>query len=335
MPTPNRNESKQDFLNRCTRELGSDESAFAECNASWDRHRMDRPTGPVNLSAPLEIERDDGGKREFFITAYTGAPVDTFFGSIVFDSSGMETKEKFPVLREHERDRIVGYAERAWNEGGNIYVKGRMASGTRDAAEVAGLADDGFPWQASVGIWPLEVEMLGKGSVAEVNGMGVEGPVEIWRRSSVGEVSFVALGADDRTAAVVLSKDCIREEEMVEERDSAPVVETVDAEKVAAEARETYKAELRAGREAIRAACEPVKRLLPEGFAGDCISRFEAGEMDPADVHALLVDAIAENQAEHVENRVPPGVGDGGDNALVESAKRRSESFENARRRAR
>lgn len=215
MPKPKKNESKQDFLGRCTRELIDKEGkeadeAYAVCNAYWDETKGTRNS--LSLTAPFvlkkgESETDEGEIKSFMITAYTGNVIDLgWWGKFVFDVKGMKAKEKFPVLREHVRERIVGIANRTWKDDKNFYIGGDFSDATPDGSEVLDLAKEGFPWQASVGIWPKKIRSLkDEKESATVNGMEIIGPAEIWIESSVGEVSFVALGADDQTAAIVLS----------------------------------------------------------------------------------------------------------------------------------
>lgn len=213
MMKPKKNESKQDFLSRCTKELidqgdNTAEEAYKLCNVDWDSETRNQRAA-LTLSAPLELEAGDGDSEDpssFMITAYTGAPVETWFGRIIFDVKGMKTKAKFPVLREHERDRIVGFGTKTWKDDSHLFLKGDFARDTKDGEEIKKLAIQGFPWQASIGIWPEKIKVLdSEKESAKVNGQEIKGPMEIWTQSRVGEVSFVALGADDDTAAIVLA----------------------------------------------------------------------------------------------------------------------------------
>ncbi|MFA5056836.1 MAG: hypothetical protein WC485_01870 [Opitutaceae bacterium] len=217
MPKPNKGESKQDFLKRCTAEVAADgkkaDQAYAMCNVFWNEERSTRQA--LSLSLPVEftaVGTIDAAKpdqaevrREFAITAYTGKELETWFGKLVIDVEGIATKEKMPVLREHARDRVVGYGQ-AFKNAGALYVTGEFSKSTRDAREVLALADEGYPWQASVAVWPTKVmELKDEKTKATVNGREFAGPAEIWLESKVGEVSFVSLGRDDDTAAIVLS----------------------------------------------------------------------------------------------------------------------------------
>ena len=75
---------------------------------------------------------------------------------------------------------------------------------TVDAAVVLALADEGYPWQSSIGIWADEVKFIEGGQSVKVNGQMVDGPADIWVTSYVRECSFVSLGADAGTAAISL-----------------------------------------------------------------------------------------------------------------------------------
>lgn len=211
MPKPKKNESKQDFLKRCTSELIEQENreadqAYAMCNVFWDDNKNQRSI--LNLHMPVAMAKKDGdeARREFMITAYTGKPLDTWWGTVIFDLAGMKTKEKIPVLREHKRDRVVGFGN-SFKADNNFYVSGEFSHATEDAKEVLALADEGYPWQASVAIWPQKIEVLENAKAKKtVNGREIQGPAEIWLESDVGEVSFVSLGRDDDTAAITLNE---------------------------------------------------------------------------------------------------------------------------------
>jgi hypothetical protein len=214
MPKPNKGEAKQDFLKRCTGELvdregKSSDQAYAVCNSLWDTAKNTRSA--LSLAAPLNLEAPDGGgkPKEFLITAYSGKLLDLgWFGKIIIDLKGIKADPKMPVLREHLRDRVVGFSKKAWVAEGNFLISGQFSQKTADAQEVLDLGEEGFPWQASVGIWPVKIKALAsdKESV-KINGQQITGPVEIWSESVVREVSFVSLGADDNTAAIVLSRE--------------------------------------------------------------------------------------------------------------------------------
>jgi hypothetical protein len=220
---PSKDESKQKFLNRCTRELidggkNSDE-AYSQCNLDWDQARNSAADYSLSLKSLVTLKKGEGAagaKRQFMITAYTGQKVSRYWNDLIIDVAGMSAKESIPILREHERDRIAGHSTKTWAENGKFFIAGDMSESTPDGKEIVGLADEGFPWQASVGVWAKKIESLEDENVfAEVNGQQVQGPIDIWRESMVGETSFCVLGADDRTAAIVLSDEALAAEPII------------------------------------------------------------------------------------------------------------------------
>lgn len=207
---PKKNEGKQDFLARCTKqkmgEGATDKDAYAMCEISYNNEMSLRE--PLVMTTPVVLEDLGEGKnkpRKFMLTAYTGAEIKRYYYSIIFDVEGINYDAKLPILREHMRDKIVG-AGQPWTENGKVFVKGQFSESTRDGKEVLALADEGVPFQASMGVWPLKVKVLDSDKESEiVNGQEITGPAEIWLESDMREVSFVALGADKDTAAISLN----------------------------------------------------------------------------------------------------------------------------------
>ncbi|HOX08379.1 MAG TPA: hypothetical protein PK280_18435, partial [Planctomycetota bacterium] len=63
-----------------------------------------------------------------------------------------------------------------------------------------------FPWQASIGAKAQKVVFIPEGRDARANGATFTGPVYVVRKSVLGEVSFVALGADEDASATVAAR---------------------------------------------------------------------------------------------------------------------------------
>jgi hypothetical protein len=155
----------------------------------------------LNLTAS-----DDKGRRRFEMAAYTGAPVKTAFGGVIIDIDGMDfAGKRKPILREHDRGRIAGYADSITVENGSVMMRGFLSKTTADGKEIAELADEGFPWQASVGIDIDEIESVTAKDTITVNGLEFSGPGMVIRKSTLKESSFVPLGADANTTAAVFS----------------------------------------------------------------------------------------------------------------------------------
>lgn len=207
MPKQKKTENKNDYLKRCTQSLidAGDDPRTAYRSCAQVAFGADK--GAMFLLAPVSFGEDgEPGtpkKRTFMMTAKTGAPIVRWGQKLVIDVKGMRTEKKMPVLRQHEADRIVGFGA-AFKDGSNLYVEGEFSSSTPDAQEVLDLADEGYPWQTSIGVWAEEIKFIEVGQKTKINGLDLEGPAEIWTKSFVREASFVSLGADPGTAAIAL-----------------------------------------------------------------------------------------------------------------------------------
>jgi len=157
----------------------------------------------LEISAPVLLAQDEAGGVE--IEAYTGAAVDRWWGKLAIDVSGIQAKQQIPIFRGHNSDAIVGWSQKTWKDS-SFRVAGKFSGSTDAAKEAKALAAEGFPWQASIGVRPLKVLSIEEKASHEVNGATLEGPAEIWIESEVFEVSFVPLGADDKTSIATFSK---------------------------------------------------------------------------------------------------------------------------------
>lgn len=170
----------------------------------------------LNLCAPVEgwLEAAPGENaaanlRRFSMVAYTGGPM-VLAGwphPVVVDLAGMQVAgggmKSRPILKDHNRSLIVGHTDAVKVEGSQLLVSGVISGAGPVAREIVESSRNGFPWQASLGAVAGQMEYVPKGRKASANGREFDGPVLIARRSTLGEVSFVALGADDNTSAAV------------------------------------------------------------------------------------------------------------------------------------
>lgn len=157
-----------------------------------------------DASVNFAQENKEQGVTGFELEGYTGAAVDRWWGKLVIDLSGISSKQQMPIFRDHNPSAIVGFSTKVLTD--DIFrVSGTFSKETDAAREVAALASEGFPWQASIGVKPKVILELKEGAVMEVNGYELAGPAEIWTESEVYETSFVPLGADNNTSATVFS----------------------------------------------------------------------------------------------------------------------------------
>ncbi len=106
-----------------------------------------------------------------------------------------------------------------------------MISGVGNTAqEVIATSENGFPWQASLGANADKVVFIPEGKTATANSREFKGPVYIARRSTLGEVSFVALGADDDTEARIAAGQAGDDEELDNEESDNDSTDSDDSE---------------------------------------------------------------------------------------------------------
>ncbi|WP_436716588.1 hypothetical protein U8335_04025 [Roseiconus lacunae] len=166
-------------------------------------------SGAVELQAAAEGEAGDK-LPTFKGTAYTGGTMRPmhFYRDVVVDLAGAKVAPgSRPVHRDHRTDQIVGHAESGAIEIGakRITISG-VISGTGEAArEVRDNGRNKFPWQLSIGARIEKIELIEANTVITVNGRKFKSAQEFYvvRACTIYEVSFVSLGGDDKTSAIV------------------------------------------------------------------------------------------------------------------------------------
>ncbi|TVQ33888.1 MAG: hypothetical protein EA376_01250 [Phycisphaeraceae bacterium] len=178
--------------------------------------RPDAPDIPTSLNltaeAAIEVEAaagEDGGAQRlprFSAVAYTGGAMRLagWRFPVVVDLAGMAIPSpKRPIRFTHDPSAGVGHTDAIRVEGGRLVASGVISRDTPVAREVVASSKNGFPWQASIGASVDEFEFVPEGRSAIVNGRSFEGPLNVVRRSTLGEISFVDLGADGQTSVSV------------------------------------------------------------------------------------------------------------------------------------
>jgi hypothetical protein len=164
----------------------------------------------------VQLAGDEGKRRRGInILLYTGAPVARYGTKLVFDLSGMEVADRqLPVLFSHDPERPIGFSARKDVETTpKLRVKAELLDATKFEAqhpvrEAIGLveqaAEQGYRWQASMGVRMTEVRWLDEGETRECNGTDFKGPGYCVTKSQLLEASVLALGADGKTQSTVL-----------------------------------------------------------------------------------------------------------------------------------
>ncbi len=171
-----------------------------------------KPPERLELTAQMEItaSADTGdGKAplpRFSMVAYTGGPmrIAGWRYPLVVDLAGLAIpSQSRPIRFGHDANSGVGHSDTIRVEGGNLLAAGVISRDTAAAREVVASARNGFPWQASIGASVEQFEFIKENQSVLVNGREFSGPVNVVRRSVLGEISFVDLGADANTSASV------------------------------------------------------------------------------------------------------------------------------------
>ncbi len=140
--------------------------------------------------------------------AYTGGylNIEDWDHPVVVEIAGIEVPRMPKIRLDHSAEKRVGHADKVDTATGReVIVEGQISSSSEHAREVCETADQGFPWQSSIGAVPSpgEVDFYHAGQTFEANGRTFEGPAYHVKRSRLGEVSFVDVGGDVGAEAIV------------------------------------------------------------------------------------------------------------------------------------
>jgi len=142
----------------------------------------------------------------FSMVAYTGGTmrIAGWRHPVVIDLAGLAIpSQSRPIRFGHDANSGVGHTDSIAVRGGQLVAAGVISRDTGAAREVVASSKNGFPWQASIGAAVEQSEYVKENQSVLVNGKEFFGPVNVVRKSTLGEISFVDLGADGNTSASV------------------------------------------------------------------------------------------------------------------------------------
>lgn len=175
------------------------------------------PTQPDTMSQPNRLtltaeakfdllsaagDSPESGLPRFRMLAYTGSPmrVAGWRHPVVVDLAGMSIpSQSRPIRFGHDASAGVGHTDNIRVTGGQLEATGVISRDTPAAREVVTSSRNGFPWQASIGASVDEFEFIKDRQTVIVNGQEHSGPINVVRKSTLSEISFVDLGADGQT----------------------------------------------------------------------------------------------------------------------------------------
>ena len=184
------------------------------------------------------IEAANGAKPKVMGIAYSGGKMNLpgWKHPVVVDLAGMDIPDTVPLLTNHENktDSRVGIISASIKDN-VLEISGEIVSDSKDAQDIVAQGKAGADWQLSIGADVKECELVK--SSRSVNGQEIEGPFYHVTKSTLREVSVVAVGADAHTSMKVtanfnLSKTNIEGESMTEENKNnvSAADETVNTE---------------------------------------------------------------------------------------------------------
>ena len=184
------------------------------------------------------IEAANGAKPKVMGIAYSGGKMNLpgWKHPVVVDLAGMDIPDTVPLLTNHENktDSRVGIISASIKDNA-LEISGEIVSDSKDAQDIVAQGKAGADWQLSIGADVKECELVK--SSRSVNGQEIEGPFYHVTKSTLREVSVVAVGADAHTSMKVtanfnLSKPNIEGESMTEENKTnvSAADETVNTE---------------------------------------------------------------------------------------------------------
>lgn len=159
------------------------------------------------MSDLMLIEAANGAKPRVSGTAYSGGKMKLpgWKYPVVVDLAGMEIPDTIPLLTNHENktDARVGMIN-ASVKNNALEIAGEIISDSKDAADIVAQGKAGADWQLSIGADVKECELVK--SSREVNGQSHDGPFYHVKKSTLREVSVVAVGADAKTVMKIAAR---------------------------------------------------------------------------------------------------------------------------------
>jgi hypothetical protein len=165
--------------------------------------------GALTIEASADGATGQDGKPglpRFTMVAYTGGPmrIDGWRYPVVVDLAGLAIpSQSRPIRFGHDMASGVGHTDSIRVQDSRLIAAGVVSRDTAAAKEIVASARNGFPWQVSIGAAVEQFEFVRESQTVLVNGREFKGPMNVVRKATLGEISFVDLGADANTSASV------------------------------------------------------------------------------------------------------------------------------------
>ena len=142
----------------------------------------------------------------------TNTPVNTWFGNIIHDHSGMFSKKKVPLDWVHDAP-LVGFLDKFEISNKEIVCRGEIVSVEEgdQASTIIKQTKAGIPFESSIyyGGQGLEMEEIAEDKSVTVNGKKFHGPGMVMRKWPLRGVAICPYGADNKTSVNALSEKVV------------------------------------------------------------------------------------------------------------------------------
>ena len=204
----------------------------------------------------LEITAAAGGRKPTVRgLAYSGGKMRLFGWSrpVVVDMTGMAVPESVPLLANHENHTLcrVGVVTATVGESG-LEISGEIVAEGTEAENIVAQGKSGADWQLSIGAEVEAAELVLEGK-RTINGVEHEAPFYHVMRSTLREVSVVAVGADKATHMKVTASLELKGNSIMEPQNTNPETpaKTVEAAAPQVDAKAVADAAVKAERERV------------------------------------------------------------------------------------
>ncbi len=181
----------------------------------------------IMLGGTLTIEAAVGdgqkGPRRYEMLAYGGGELQVagFPLPIVVDLQGMSFRsDKLPTYFGHhdgsDGSKLVGHSDRHDTSDGRLVVAGAISSSNQFASEVLAAHDNGFEWQASIGVIPdrTSIKEIKAGLTVQINNRQFTGPILVAGKSVLRHIAILPEGADSGTSLSIAANVADKNKEL-------------------------------------------------------------------------------------------------------------------------
>ncbi|GIW60308.1 MAG: hypothetical protein KatS3mg087_1374 [Patescibacteria group bacterium] len=172
--------------------------------------------GTISIQCAAKVTKNGEGLTVIKFQGYSGGPVDLsdygFDAPVVYDIQSLSTTQKIPILLDHREP--IGHTTSVRKVDNNTAVRGKgvLSIPNNNSEVVEKSLENGFPWQASMGLSIRnfdDFQYVSKGEVI-VNGRSLKAPMYIVKNASLKEMSITVFGRDSDTSFTLSEEEIMK-----------------------------------------------------------------------------------------------------------------------------